>query len=76
MALYDSNTNRVGYKFNLAEKAKIPAIENGFYCFLDRHSEASNPSDDADLFDRASMNFSLALYDSDTNKFYYIEFDT
>ena len=76
LILYGGERDGVGYKFNLAEKAKIPAIENGFYCFLDRHSEASNPSDDADLFDRASMKFSLALYDSDTNRFYYVEFDT
>lgn len=76
LILYGGERDGVGYEFNVAEKAKIPAIENGYYCFQDRHSEARDASDAEDLFDRASMNFSLALYDSDTNRFYYVEFDT
>lgn len=58
------------------EVAQLPRIENGYYCFQDRHPEAINPSDDSELFSRWSFNFSLAVYDSDTNMFYYFEFDT
>ena len=62
--------------YGLSEEAHMPAIENGYYCFEDRHSEANDASDDSELFSRASFNFSLAVYDSDTNRLYYFEFDT
>lgn len=54
----------------------IPAIENGYYFFLDRHSESTNPHDDTDVLDRASFNFTIAIFDTDTNTLYYVEFDT
>ena len=44
--------------------------------FEDRHSEANDAYDDSGLFSRASYNFSLAVYDRDTNRLYYFEFDT
>lgn len=62
--------------YHLAEKAKIPKIENGYYRFYDRHSESNNRNDDSELLERHSYNFSFAIYDTDTNKFYYFEFDT
>lgn len=31
---------------------------------------------DAELFSRPSMNFTLGLYDSDTGRLYYLEYDT
>lgn len=54
----------------------IPEITNGCYFFHDRHSEAVDPSDDSKLFDRYSYNFSLLLFDFDTNMMYLIEVDT
>lgn len=62
--------------YDLSKEAHIPEIKNGYYCFKDRHSKAENPSDDSELLSRGSFNFSLAIYDSDTDIFYYFEFDT
>ena len=51
-------------------------MENGVYKFIDRHPDAIDASDDTDLFDRYSYNFSIAVYDLDTDMLYYFEFDT
>lgn len=75
LIMYGGNRDGIAYRYNLSEKAHLPVIENGYYCFLDRHSKAIDSSDDSGLF-RGSFNFSLAVYDSDTNRFYYFEFDT
>lgn len=68
--MYDN----IGY--NLAEKNQIPKISSGYYYFTDRHSESNNPFSDTDLFNRASYNFSLLIYDSDSYTLYFFEFDT
>lgn len=54
----------------------IPEIQNGYYYFYDRHSESKDPYSDENVLARASFNFTLALYDSDNNVLYYVEFDT
>lgn len=76
LVMYGGEKDGEIYGYNLAEKAKIPNVENGCYYFRDRHSESSDSSDDSELFSRSSFNFSLAVYDRDTNKFYYFAFDT
>lgn len=53
----------------------LPAVQNGYYFFYDRHSQAENPRDESAVF-RGSFNFTLALYDTDTDTLYYVEFDT
>ena len=58
------------------EKYSVPEITNGYYYFLDRHSESTNKYDDTDLNNRHSWNFTLGLFDKDTNTVYYYEFDT
>ena len=50
----------------------IPEIREGFYRLIDRHAEAG----ETDLLNRASLNFTLALYDTDTNILYFCEMDT
>lgn len=74
LIMYGNESGTYGYK--LAEEAKIPEIENGYYYFCDRHAESTDSSDDSNLFNRASFNFTLAVYDSDTDRMYYFEFDT
>ncbi|MBQ3379139.1 MAG: hypothetical protein IJG50_04640 [Clostridia bacterium] len=54
----------------------VPHVENGYYYFEDRHSKSTNASDDTDLLARSSYNFTLALYDSDTDTMYVIIEDT
>lgn len=76
LIMYGGEKDDVTYGYDLSEEAHMPVIENGYYYFEDRHSEAKDVSDDSELFSRASFNFSLAVYDSDTNRLYYFEFDT
>ena len=54
----------------------IPAIENGYYYFYDRHTESIDSGDDFEVLGRASYNFTIAIYDTDKQTLYYIEFDT
>ena len=54
----------------------FPDIQQGRYFFRDRHADSADPSDDSDLFSRASWNFSLAVYDAERNILYYYKLDT
>ena len=56
--------------------AAVPQITNGYYFFLDRHSQSTDPKDDANVLSRASFNLTIAIYDCDTEILYYLEFDT
>ena len=54
----------------------LPDIENGYYFFFDRHSESKDPYDASETAERYSYNFTAAVYDTDSNRLYYTEFDT
>lgn len=54
----------------------IPAISRGYYYFYDRHAESRDHQDDTALLRRASFNFTLALYDTDEERLYLLEYDT
>ncbi len=58
------------------ERISIPRTEHGYYYFYDRHSECDHPYDDADFLNRHSFNFTLAIYDTDKNRLYLLEYDT
>ena len=58
---------------NIYERYNIPSIENGYYYFLDRHPDAK---DNANINDRSSYNFTLAIADLDNSIIYYYELDT
>ena len=76
LIMYGGEKDGIAYGYELAKEAHIPKIENGYYIFEDRHSEKADSSDDTQLFNRYSFNFSIAVYDCDTAKLYYFEFDT
>ena len=50
----------------------VPEIREGYYRLIDRHAQAG----ETDLLSRASLNFTLALYDTDTDTLYFCEMDT
>ena len=75
LIMYGGERDDVTYSYNLAQKANIPKIDNGYYYFLNRHSDAVNEHSD-DIFDKYSFNFTLVLFDTDNSMFYYYEFDT
>ncbi len=49
----------------------VPEIQNGYYLLIDRQNGA-----ETDILDRYSFNFTLGLYDADTNTLYFCELDT
>ncbi len=55
---------------------EIPDITNGYYYFKDRHAESNDPYDSSEVLGRHSFNFTLMLYDSDTDLLYIIKEDT
>lgn len=76
LVMYGGEKDGVTYGYELAEEAHIPKIENGYYIFEDRSSDSVDSSDDSELFDRYSFNFSIGIYDCDIHNMYYFEFDT
>lgn len=59
------------------KEMKIPEIENGYWFYLDRSSEAKDKNDENDMYNgRYSHNYSVAVFDSDKNILYYYELDT
>lgn len=55
---------------------EMPKVEKGYYFFYDRHSESSDPFDSSEVLNRSSLNFTVAVYDTETDKLYYAEMDT
>ena len=76
LVMYGGEKDGVSYGYNFAEEAHWPTISNGVYKFVDRHSESVDKSDDTNLLNRYSFNFSVAVYDLDTDTLYYFEMDT
>ena len=54
----------------------LPQIQQGYYFFLDRHPESTDPHDLSPVLERYSFNFTLALYDQSKQKLYLIKLDT
>ena len=68
LKMYGGEKNGMHYGNMLSEK--IPEIDNGYYMFEDRTPEYAG--DDAAHY----TNFSIGLYDSDTDKMYYFRYDS
>jgi len=73
-----SETTAIGpyITFDDAGTPAFPVIENGYYFFLDRHSDSADAHDDTNVLARPSYNLTIAMYDADTDILYYCEFDT
>ena len=76
LLMYGGEKDGVKYSYDFAEEAHWPVVQNGVYKFFDDQNEAVDKSDDTNLFNRYSFNFSIAMYDLDSNIFYYYEIDT
>ena len=57
---------------------KIPDVQNGYWFVYDRYYKAIDQYDAEKIFDkdRSAFNFSLAVFDTDSNILYYFEEDT
>ena len=54
----------------------ISTIENGYWFFVDRHNEATDKYNYNDMFGRASLNYSIAVFDTDSNILYFFASDS
>lgn len=64
------------YATDDSESALFPQIENGYYFFKDRFSESTDSQNSSDILSRSAFNFTIAIYDTDTNTLYFCEVDT
>lgn len=76
LVMYGGEKDGVIYGYELAKEAHIPKIENGYYIFDNSQLKGKDNGDDSELFNRYSFNFEIAIYDCDTDRMYYFEFDT
>lgn len=53
----------------------VPDIQNGYYLLMDRQGQKELAAG-ADILHRSSFNFTLGLYDTDTNTLYFCQLDT
>ena len=76
--MYGGEKDGVSYGYDFAKTAHWPDFENAVYKFVDRYTSPAqkNKFSDAELLDRYSVNFSVAVYDLDTDRLYYFEYDT
>ena len=67
-----------GIIFNIDKSMKFPIVENGYWFYLDRHTEANDIYDEYERYEekRSSTNFSVAVFDLDSNILYYYALDT
>lgn len=61
---------------NITDEISVPIIENGHWFFLDRHSKATDKYNYYEMFGRASSNYSIAIFDIDSNILYIYSLDT
>lgn len=64
------------YATNDNGETYFPFVSNGYYFFIDRHSESKNIKDDTNIIKRASFNFTIAIYDINNHVLHYYELDT
>lgn len=76
LLMYGGEKNNIVYEDEFAQKLGITHMENGYWFFIDRHTQSDCDNKDTDLLDRCSFNFTLAMYNADINTLYYFEFDT
>ena len=76
LVLYGGTRDGVYYVYNLASKAGFPKVENGYWFFYDEQGQGEDCYYDKNLFERGSFNIKCAIFDTDTQTLYYLEFDT
>lgn len=72
-----TDNSRIGpYLTDENGEAVMPEIQNGYYYFVDRYYQNGGDRNDSDLLNRYSFNFTISIYDTDTNTLYYAEYDS
>lgn len=61
---------------NITDESSVQIIENGYWFFIDRHSETTDKYNYNEIFNRASSNYSIAIFDIESNVLYIYSLDT
>ena len=56
--------------------ALISQVQNGYYLFIDRYRETGDIYDPSQSSPLKTLNYTVAIWDQDTNILYYFEIDT
>jgi len=72
LLMYGGSRDNVSYAYKFAKEVGIPQIAHGYYYFVNRQTN----NQDTDILNSPSLNFTIAMYDSDNNTLYYFEKDT
>lgn len=64
------------YESDLAEKLDMPKIQNGYWIFIDRYNNEKRVTDGEELFPRYSANYTVGIYDAESNILYYCKYDS
>ena len=72
--VYGGTKEGITYTYNYAELLSMPRIENGYWFYEDRQPESTLFWEEEDLIP-FPYNFTIAIYDLDTDTLYYLESD-
>ena len=71
------NENSGPYLVDSEGRTLAPEVQNGYWYFKDRHSQcAPGQQYNTDVLNRASVNFTLAIYNTQTERLYLLDMDT
>lgn len=60
------------FGYELAKKAGIPKIEHGYYCFVNKQTNGQEIT----ILGSPSLNFAIAMFDTDNHIIYFLEQDS
>lgn len=68
----------IGSEYDDEMEIPMNTIKNGYWFYLDRHSDANDQYDENERFDekRFSRNYTVVVLDTDSNILYYYKLDT
>lgn len=76
LEFYGGEKNDVYYISDLAEKNNMPEITYGYWIFIDRYDGEERITEGEELFSESAKNYTAGIYDIETKKLYYFEYDS
>lgn len=76
LEFYGGEKNDVYYISDLAEKNNMPEITYGYWIFIDRYDGKERITEGEELFSESAKNYTAGIYDIETKKLYYFEYDS
>lgn len=71
------NEDETPYLIDSEGRTLVPEVQNGYWYFIDRHSQCKpGQQHNTNVLNRASLNFTLAIYNADTERLYVLDMDT